>query len=104
MGWKEEYEAEQAKICKEMDEIIAKAKSAGHEALIALDRRFLKNFGCINFKSDAFYHELDLAREYHRRCILEFPEKHQQYEAEPYRCYHVTGCSCGFREECDSSD
>ena len=69
-----------------------------------LDDRFLKNFGCINFKSDDFIHELDLAREYHRQLIEKYPNEHRLTLHQPYRCYTVTSCKCGFSEACDSSD
>ena len=31
------------------------------------------------------------------------PEKHAVATKEPYSCYHVTECTCGFKEACDSS-
>ena len=44
--------------------------------------------------------ELDvLVREYRNK-----PEEHDLHEEDPYRCYHVTKCKCGFQEACDSSD
>ena len=69
-----------------------------------LDKRFLKNFGCINFQSDEFYHELNLARKWHARKTEKHPKQHKVEFAEPYRCYHETFCHCGFKEACDSSD
>ena len=69
-----------------------------------LNKRFLKNFGCINFQSDEFFHELGLARLWHAEQRKLHPEKHEVSSKEPYCCYHVTECTCGFREACDSSD
>ena len=43
----------------ELDEL--KLSSAEEE----LNSRFFKDFGCINFQSDEFYHELGLARLWH---------------------------------------
>lgn len=71
-----------------------------------LKKRFLRNFGCINFKGNDFYYELTLARAYHARLCNDpaHKDEHKHFSYEPYRCYHVTGCSCGFQEECDSGD
>ena len=69
-----------------------------------LNRRFFKNFGCINFMSDEFYHELSLARLWHEEQMKLHPEQHKLESTEPYRCYHVTQCKCGYKEACDSSD
>ena len=69
-----------------------------------LNRRFFKNFGCINFMSDEFYHELNLARLWHEEQMKLHPEQHKLESSEPYRCYHVTQCKCGYKEACDSSD
>ena len=68
-----------------------------------LNRRFLKDFGCINFQSDEFLHELGLARLWHAEQLKLHPDKHAVTTKEPYRCYHVTECTCGFKEACDSS-
>lgn len=69
-----------------------------------LNKRFLKNHGCLNLKSEEYLHEVDLAREYHKRQKVLQPEAHDEQEIEPYRCYHQTICKCGFSEACDSSD
>ena len=98
MGWKEEYEAKQRKIEDEVRHLMAVEK------LEDLDKRFLRNFGCINFISDKPSHELELAREYHRLMKAAYPKDHDEHEEEPMRCYHVTTCKCGFSWACDSSD
>ena len=71
-----------------------------------LKKRFLRNFGCINFQGTEFCYELALARAYHTRLCNDpaHKDEHKWFSREPYRCYYVTGCSCGFQEECDSSD
>ena len=68
-----------------------------------LNRRFLKDFGCINFQSDEFFHELGLARLWHAVQLMLQPEQNAITTREPFRCYHVTECACGFKEACDSS-
>lgn len=85
---------------KTRDEVTALAKTTKKADL---EKRFLRNFGCINFKDDAFCHELDLAREYHRRHKKVFPELHDEHIEHPYRNYDKTVCKCGFGEECDCS-
>ena len=75
-----------------------------HETEEDLNRRFFKNFGCINFQSKEFYHELGLARLWHDEQMKLHPEKHAVTSNEPFRCYHETACTCGFKEACDSSD
>ena len=75
-----------------------------HETEVVLNRRFFKNFGCINFQSKEFYHELGLARLWHAEQMKLHPEKHAVVSNEPFRCYHETACTCGFKEACDSSD
>lgn len=69
-----------------------------------LNKRFLKNFGCINFQSDEFFHELGLARLWHEEQMKLHPALHKLEFTQPYRCYHVTQCKCGYKEACDSSD
>ena len=69
-----------------------------------LNKRFLKNHGCINFQSDAFFHELGLARLWHAEQAKLHPEQHTTRNYDKWRCYHVTECTCGFSEACDSSD
>lgn len=71
-----------------------------------LKKRFLRNFGCINFQSTEFRYELALARAYHARLCNDpaHKDEHKRFSYDRYSCYHVTGCSCGFQEECDSSD
>ena len=69
-----------------------------------LNIRFFKDFGCINFQSDEFFHELGLARLWHAEHMKLHPERHAVTTKEPYRCYHETVCKCGFKEACDSSD
>ena len=93
-------EAHQKAIKAEVEQIIDRNPN-GKELL---DKRFLRNFGCINFISDEARHELELAREYHRLMKATYPEGHDEHEEEPMRCYHVTKCKCGFQEACDSSD
>ena len=98
MGWKEDYEAKQREI---KDEIDALVQVHGEDKL---DKRFWKNHGCLNFKTEAEMHEVELARAWHKFRTLAKPEEHNLHEEEPCRCYHVTKCKCGFQEECDSSD
>lgn len=69
-----------------------------------LEARFLKDFGCINFRDNKFMEELELAREFHYHHKQLHPEKHDEHETEPFRCYHKTVCKCGFSEAVDSSD
>lgn len=69
-----------------------------------LKKRFFKDFGCINFKSDEFFHELNLARAFHEWDMKINPKDHKISKYYRYRCYHVIECSCGFSEACDSSD
>lgn len=97
MGYKEEYEEKQRKLGLELDELAKTCTEA------ELDARFFKNFGCINFKSDEFFHELGLARLWHKRQIENHPDKHKVEYATPFNCYHETFCKCGFKEACDSS-
>ena len=52
---------------------------------------------------DEFFHELGLARLWHAEQLKLHPEKHAITTKEPFRCYHVTECACGFKEACDSS-
>jgi len=92
------YEQHQKEI---RDEVTAIAKTTKK---VDLEKRFLKDFGNINFKDDAFMHELELAREYHRRHKKVFPELHDEHVEHPYREYDKTVCKCGFGEECDMSD
>ena len=40
-----------------------------------------------------------LVREYRNKL-----EEHDLHEEDPYCCYHVMKCKCGFQEACDSSD
>ena len=98
MGWREEYEAKQRKIETEVRNLIAV------ESLEDLDKRFFKNFGCINFISEEVQHEFDLASKYHEIREAAEPGLHDCHEKEPMRCYHVTTCKCGFSWACDSSD
>ena len=98
-NWREEYEAEQKRLNHELDEMLATDCTPED-----LDKRFFKNFGCINFRSEEFFHELKLARIWHERQAKLFPEKHQVSNYDKWRCYHVTECTCGFSEACDSSD
>lgn len=100
MGYHEEYEARMKKIRDELDQIIDQNPN-GKEML---DKRFLKNFGCINGFSAEVRHEFMLACEYHRRMKEAHPEEHEMHEYEPYRCYHELRCKCGFGEDYDSSD
>lgn len=69
-----------------------------------LKQRFFKDFGCINFKSDEFMHELELAREYHEWDMKINPKDHKISKYDRFRCYHIIECTCGFSEACDSSD
>ena len=90
--------AEHQQLNAELDSIIA---TTPEDVLI---KRFFKNFGCINFRTEEFYHELALARLYHERNMKLHPADHCVTESEPYSCYHVTACKCGFKEACDSGD
>lgn len=98
MGYREEYEAKARKIRAEVDELMRTTPEA------ELKQRFLKNFGCINFESEEFYHELNLAREFHHRLEAAHPDEHDTHTYDRWTCYHVTECKCGFSEACDSSD
>lgn len=69
-----------------------------------LAKRFFKHFGCINFKDEKFTKELYLAREFHKRHMAAHPAQHDLRCYDKWRCYEVTECTCGFNEECDSSD
>lgn len=69
-----------------------------------LNKRFLKHFGCINFKGEEFTKELCLAREYHKRHMSAHPEMHDYRVYDWRRNYEVCECKCGFNEECDSGD
>lgn len=91
-------EAEKKALQAELDQLLEKF------TLAELEKRFLKNFGCINFKSDEFMHELKLARAFHEFHMKLYPELHDLHEYEKYRCYHITTCKCGFEEAADSSD
>lgn len=92
------YEERQKKIRDEVTALARTMKKAD------LEKRFLRSFGCINFKDEAFEHELALAREYHRRHKKVFPELHDEHVEHPYRNYDKTVCKCGFSEECDTGD
>lgn len=98
MGWREEYEAKQRKLETELNDLIA------NTAKCDLDKRFLRNFGCINFISEEAQHEFDLAQMYHKYWEKWLPEFHDTHEEETMRCYHETKCKCGFAWACDSSD
>lgn len=91
-------EAEKKALLAELDQLIEDFTMA------ELEKRFFKNFGCINFQSDEFMHELKLARAFHDFHKRLHPELHDLHEYEKWRCYHVTTCKCGFEEACDSSD
>lgn len=102
MDWRAKYEAQMKADEAEVKKLMADPANTPE----VLKKRFLRNFGCINFKSDEWMHELELARAYHR-ILIRLPEeagKHKSFSREPYRCYCETGCSCGFCEACDSSD
>lgn len=94
--WQEKRKLEQDEIDLELDklEVVCLPEE--------LDKRFLKDFGCINLRSDEFYYELNLARKWHARLLNRYPEQHKLEFVEPYRCYHETFCRCGFREASDS--
>ena len=96
--YRKRYEEEQRKLNAELDELV---KTCSPEEL---DKRFLRNFGCVNFQSDEFFHELGLARIWHSRRCKENPAGHDVRRYDKYRCYHVVECTCGFSEACDSSD
>lgn len=87
---------------RKLDEELEKLKQTVSEE--ELCKRFFKDFGCINFASDEFIHELSLARRYHAYHLAKHPEAHEMRDYERYRCYHVSECKCGFSEACDSSD
>ena len=98
MSWKEKYEAKQRKIETEVRNLMAV------ERLEDLDKRFFKDFDCINFIDEEKQHEFDLACQYHTIREAAEPGLHDTHEEEPMRCYHVTKCKCGFSWACDSSD
>ena len=98
MSWKEEYEAKQRKIETEVRNLMAA------ERLEDLDKRFFKDFDCINFINEEKQHEFDLACKYHEIREAAEPRLHDCHEKETMRCYHVTKCKCGFSWACDSSD
>lgn len=98
----------QRQIREELDQAIEDEVTSLMNTTSAEDlkKRFLRNFGCINFQGTEFSYELALARAYHARLCNDpaHKDEHKPFSREPYRCYHVTGCSCGFQEECDSGD
>ena len=98
MSWREEYEAKQRKIETEVRNLMAV------ERLEDLDKRFFKDFDCINFIDEEVRHEFNLACQYHTIREAAEPGFHDTHEEEPMRCYHVTKCKCGFSWACDSSD
>ena len=98
MGYREEYEVKKRKIEAEVSHLMEVEK------LEDLDKRFFKNFGCINFIDEEKQHEFDLACQYHTIREAAEPGLHDYHEKEPMRCYHVTTCKCGFSWACDSSD
>ena len=93
-----EYHDRERKLNEELDTL----EKVWAEEILA--ERFLKNFGCINFEGEEFFHELWLARLFHERHMRRHPEMHAPREYEKYHCYHVTECKCGFQEAYDSGD
>lgn len=83
------------------DEVTALAKVTKKADL---EKRFFRDFGCINFLDDAAMHEVELASEYHRRHMKVLPELHDEHVETPWRSYEKTVCKCGFSKACDSSD
>lgn len=100
---KRRYEEEQKQIRREVESLICSYQD-GDKGKKELDKRFLRDHGCINFVTDDYMHEVKLARVYHYLSMAAYPEEHDCHEEEPYRCYHKTVCKCGFSEACDSSD
>ena len=96
----EEYNEAQRKLSNELDQLEASTPEED------LAKRFFKNFGCINFRDDEFFHELNLARMFHARHMKRHPEAHPGgiVETTPYTCYHQFTCACGFKEAYDSGD
>ena len=99
MEYREEREA---RLIDELEMLFN--QNLGIKGIEQLETRFLKDFGCVNFKTGDELHELNLARVFHKWHKDMFPERHAQHEYEPYRCYHEARCKCGFAEACDSSD
>ena len=97
-SWRLEYEELQRRLKSEIDELKA------HHTKEELDKRFFINFGCINFCSVERGHEIALALIYHSMRMAENPSAHKITDSEPYSCYHLTKCTCGYSEACDSSD
>ena len=92
------YEEYHKKIVAEVNALI---ENVGHAEL---EKRFFKDYGCINFRDDDYMHEVNLAREYHRQHTELFPHLHDKHEIQPYNCYHQTVCKCGYSEAYDSGD
>lgn len=99
MERKEEQEAREAALREEMDGLVSEAGG-----LSALEARFLKDYGCVNFIGAEREREFALSREFHRRHSEAHPALHECVESEPYRCYHRVSCRCGWGWACDSSD
>lgn len=100
----DEYQKRHMEKCKKLDAELDKLLAANGKA--ALDKRFLKDFQCINAFTfdDAAQHEFDLAKRYHDREMEAAPAKHNCRTKETFRCYDETSCTCGFKYAVDSSD
>lgn len=96
--WEKKHEEQSKKLDAELDALQA-AKSKEE-----LDKRFLKNFSCINFIDDKAQHEFDLAKRYHERAEKAEPNAHSCRTRETFRNYEETKCPCGFAFAIDSSD
>lgn len=96
--WQKKYEEKCKRLDAELDKLQA-AKSKDE-----LDKRFLKDFSCINFIDDKAQHEFDLAKRYHERAEKAEPNAHECRTRETFRSYEETKCPCGFAFAVDSSD
>lgn len=96
--WKQKYDERCKKLDAELDKLQATVNKED------LDKRFLKNFSCINFIDDKAQWEFDLAKRYHGRLEKAEPAKHDCRTRETFRSYEETKCPCGFEYAVDSSD
>lgn len=97
-SWEQKHIERQKKLDAELDKLQATASNDD------LDKRFLKDFGCVNFIDDKAQWEFDLARQYHKRLEKAEPAKHDCRTRETFRSYEETKCPCGFKFAMDSSD
>lgn len=98
LGWRERQAKREEFVSGIVDELL---ETHTMEELAA---EWFKDYGCMNGWGSETSAEYAIACGIHDRDIKEHPENHKSYSREPYRCYHVSGCSCGLVSSCDSSD